>query len=91
MLGAWSVRCVGWADWVDFRCFLSFVFIGDARLLELSPCNILPRPTVKPAASRFFASEHLDMHTLSSCYSFTGGLLRKAAALWRCLKHVLAA
>ena len=39
--GAWSVRCVGWADWVDCRCFLSFVFLGDARRLELSPCNIL--------------------------------------------------
>ena len=21
-LGAWSVRCVGWADWVDCRCQL---------------------------------------------------------------------
>ena len=39
MLGAWSVRCVGWADWVDCRCFLSFVFLGVARRLELSPCN----------------------------------------------------
>ena len=39
MLGAWSVRCVGWADWVDCRCFLSFVFLSDARRLELSPCN----------------------------------------------------
>ena len=36
---AWSVRCVGWADWVDCRCFLSFVFLGDVRRLELSPCN----------------------------------------------------
>ena len=39
VLGAWSVRCVGWADWVDCGCFLSFVFLGDARRLELSPCN----------------------------------------------------
>ena len=39
VVGAWSVRCVGWADWVDCRCFLSFVFLGDAWRLELSPCN----------------------------------------------------
>ena len=39
MLGAWSVRCVGWVDWVDCRCFLSFVFLGGARRLVLSPCN----------------------------------------------------
>ena len=26
-------------DWVDCRCFLSFVFIGGARHLELSLCN----------------------------------------------------
>ena len=38
-VGAWSVRCVDWADWVDCRCFLSFVYLGDARRLELSPCN----------------------------------------------------
>ena len=35
LLGAWSVRFVGWADWVDCRCFLSFVFLGVARRLEL--------------------------------------------------------
>ena len=39
VLGAWSVRFIGWADWVDCRCFLSFVFLGVARRLELSPCN----------------------------------------------------
>ena len=39
VLGAWSVRLVGWADWVDCRCFLSFVFLGVVRRLELSPCN----------------------------------------------------
>ena len=39
VLGAWSVRFVGWADWVDCRCFLSSVFLGVARRLELSPCN----------------------------------------------------
>ena len=27
------------AVWVDCRCFLSFVFLGGARRLELSPCN----------------------------------------------------
>ena len=26
-------------DWVDCRCFLSFVFLGGARRLELSPCT----------------------------------------------------
>ena len=25
--------------WVDCRCFPSFVFLGVARRLELSPCN----------------------------------------------------
>ena len=39
MVGAWSVRCVGWVDWVNCRCLLSFVFLGSARRLELSPCN----------------------------------------------------
>ena len=39
VLGAWSVRCVGWAGWVDCRCFLSSVFLSNARRLELSPCN----------------------------------------------------
>ena len=43
VLGAWSVRFVGWADWVDCRCFLSFVFLSVARRLELSPCNTKPR------------------------------------------------
>ena len=40
VLGAWSVRCVSRVDWVDCRCFLSFVFLSGARRLELSPCNI---------------------------------------------------
>ena len=44
VLGAWSMRFVGWADWVDCRCFLSFVFLGVARHLELSPCNTGTRP-----------------------------------------------
>ena len=39
------MRFVGWADWVDYRCFLSFVFLGDARRLELSPCNTQYRRT----------------------------------------------
>ena len=39
VLGAWSVRCVGWADRVDGRFAPSFVFLGDAMRLELSPCN----------------------------------------------------
>ena len=28
-------------DWVDCGCFLSFVFLGGARRLELSPCHTL--------------------------------------------------
>ena len=27
----WTVRFVGWADWVDCRCFLFLVFLGVAR------------------------------------------------------------
>ena len=42
VLGAWSVRFFGWADRVDCRCFLSSVFLGVARRLELSPCNTDP-------------------------------------------------
>ena len=38
MLGAWSVRFVGW---VACSCFLSFVFLGVARRFELSPCNTI--------------------------------------------------
>ena len=29
----------GWAEGVDCRCFLSFVFLDDASRLELSPCK----------------------------------------------------
>ena len=46
-LGAWSVRFVGWANWVDCRCLLFFVFLGVARRLELSPCT-----TEKATAAR---------------------------------------
>ena len=47
VLGACSVRFVGWADWVVCRCFLSFVFLGVARRLELSPCNTeIARPGI---------------------------------------------
>ena len=41
---AWCLVCArfaGWADWVHCRCFLSFVFLGDARRLDLSPCNTM--------------------------------------------------
>ena len=44
VLGASSVRFAGWADWVDCRCFLSSVFLGVARRLELSPCNTEKAP-----------------------------------------------
>ena len=52
VLGAWSVRFVGWADWVDCRCFLSFVFLGVTRRLELqtfelSPCNTEKAPKIQ--------------------------------------------
>ena len=30
-------------DWVECRCFLSFVFLGGARRLELSPCDTIVR------------------------------------------------
>ena len=52
VLGARSVRFVGWADWVDCRCFLSFVFLGVAKRLELSPCNTIPPPGNQLALSR---------------------------------------
>ena len=52
MLGAWSVRFAGWADWVDCRCFLSFVFLGVARRLELSPCNTTTPTTPTAAETR---------------------------------------
>ena len=31
--------CRSMVVWVDSRCFLSVVFLGGARRLELSPCN----------------------------------------------------
>ena len=38
--------------WVDCRCFLSFVILGGARHLELSPCSS-PRPySMYPAGGR---------------------------------------
>ena len=33
-------------DWVDCRCFLSFVFLGGARRLELSPCDTVMHPVL---------------------------------------------
>jgi len=39
---AWSLVCEVCrmtAGWVDCRCFLSFVFVGGAMRLGLSPCN----------------------------------------------------
>ena len=39
---AWCFVCEVFrltVDCVDCRCFLSFVFLGDARRLELSPCT----------------------------------------------------
>ena len=39
---AWCLACEVCrlsVDWVDCRCFLSFVLLGGARHLELSPCN----------------------------------------------------
>ena len=53
VLGAWSVSFVGWADFVDCRCFLSFVFLGVARRLELSPCNTTFGPR------RMYSSMHV--------------------------------
>ena len=47
VLGAWSVRCVGWAGWVGCRCFLPFVFLGGAGRLELSPCKTPLAPRVR--------------------------------------------
>ena len=40
--GAWCLVCEVCRltiDWVDCTCFLSFVFLGGARRLELSPCS----------------------------------------------------
>ena len=47
-----SVRFVGWADWVDCRCSLSFVFLGVARRLELSPCNTEKAPLARHRPER---------------------------------------
>ena len=37
VLGAWSVTCVSRVDWVDCRCFLSFVFLGVWSFLHVTP------------------------------------------------------
>ena len=51
---AWCLVCVVYrltVDWLDCRCFLSFVFLGDARRLDLSPCNTRQRH-VRPGVAR---------------------------------------
>ena len=35
--GTWSVSCAGWQSFGLIAGFLSFVFLGGARRLELSP------------------------------------------------------
>ena len=63
VLGAWSVRCVGWADWVDGRCFPSLVFLGDARRLELSPCNTSLYPPKPGLSSHVLCFTSRSPHT----------------------------
>ena len=62
VLGAWSVRCVGRVDWVDCRCFLSFVFLGGARRLELSPCNT-PMKDMPTASSKATGKVMESLHS----------------------------
>ena len=43
--GAWSVSCAYWRSLIlILGVFLSFVFLGGARRLVLSPSHMLPRP-----------------------------------------------
>ena len=58
--------CMGW---VDCRCFLSFVFLGVARRLELSPCNTTcmlhtPLPRTLPGAEQKHLMEKNTWKTL---------------------------
>ena len=75
MLGALSVRLVGWADWVDCRCFLFFVFLGVARRLELSPCNTQTTPTSRtqelPTTTNTGGGGNALMVTALSAYTLT--------------------
>ena len=44
-------------DWVDCRCFLSFVFLGGARRLEISPRNT-PYPCHITASRLTLQTQH---------------------------------
>ena len=51
VLGAWSVRFVGWADWVDCRCFL-FSLCSPALPGVWSFLRVTPQPQETPSGSQ---------------------------------------
>ena len=63
VLGAWSVRFVGWADWVDCRFFLSFVFLalpGVWSFLRVTPvCD--PTTLRQTLSQPFHLAPHLPL------------------------------
>ena len=61
-----STGVLGWADWVYCRCFLSFVFLGVARRLELSPCNTSPRGCAAMLVCTITSELWLDVTFVSS-------------------------
>ena len=86
VLGAWSVRFAGWADWVDCRCFLSFVFLGVARRLELSPCNTAMRIILLnlPSHDRAYVRGHNMLHEVWSMLNnkYMPSVTAEATELW---------
>ena len=63
--GAWSLvceLCLLAVICVDCRCSLSFVFLGGARCLELSPCNTLTSRQTKVLSATTCACTHNRSH-----------------------------
>ena len=56
-------------DWVDYRCFLYFVFLGGARRLELPPCNTLPERTYS-LRCQHCGTSYLQIDTGAKCAGF---------------------
>ena len=93
--------CVTRRKLVNCRCFLSFVFLGVARRLELSPCNTEKAPNVCVVCLSQFVTIHICRpvensdprsqsrlhlhHHIEFAYIRDERILRWARLRWRCL------
>ena len=77
---AWCLVCeVRWltVDWVDCRCLLSFVFLGGAGRLELSPCKT-GRAHVLSAEHFIVACTGKGMSNSFTCHACSRSLFPEA-------------